>query len=150
MTLSVRTDESTASLFPDTEDPPDRGRHPDLRKAGSLLDVRAGASLPGDASAPGIDFRTGDLFAWGARQQQIKLRSPSSARGGTHRGLLHRPTRARPRARSAYRLARCLDGGRINSPFGEYKRRVQRNRILFLAVFFALALFIIARLLFGG
>lgn len=143
-------DGDTPSLFPD-QAPADRRRSADLRKAAALFDLREEAASSDEDSARAQDLRTGDLFAWGARQQPVKLRGRTPdgvARGGVDRPIISGPGRRDAAARGAT-LARCLDEQHIGMGGTGRGRRVMRNRVLFALLVAGVAMYVILRLAVG-
>ena len=138
------------SLFPEIEG---TGRSPsvNLRQAAGLFRVQAETTSTDEEHPRVRDLQTGDLFAWGARQAQVRLRaaSPGVVQGGRARtGLLSRPSDPTPHGRSAG-LGRCLDGGALRVSAG-HRRRVLRNRILFVLIVLGISLYVVLRIALRG
>ena len=137
----------TAPLFPDLA-PPGRRRAANLREAATLFDVRSEVTTTDEHPGPARDLKTGDLFAWGARQEQIRVRGRAPGVGGraqVNRPVLSLPDRRAPRSPRPG-LTRCLDGSGTGPGAAGRGSRVVRNRVLFALLVVAVAVYVALRI----
>lgn len=137
----------TDALFPDLAPKSGRGSA-NLRKAAELFEVAAEATSSDENPTQARDLHTGDLFAWGARQQQVRLRGApgqSGPRPGPTRPFFSGPGGTDVPTRRPG-LTRCLDGAPRGVGRVGHHRRVSRNRLIFSLLLLCVAVYVTIRI----